>query len=348
MKKIYLFFCFMGFGQLFAQQTANLVLFTDQGEPFYAYVNSVKQNESAASNVKLTDLNSEFIKLRVEFEDSDLEGFDKNLMLSFGHEITALIKQNNKGKYVIRPFGEPVPIASAPARQDDQPVVIYHDEPIVSEMEHRPEPIHTQEHQPETITTVTHTENQTTTPSGGKANVGVNVDGVAIHMNVDIQEPGDHGVIQHETHTTHTTTTTTTTTTTDRPVRQPEYHDVIVYEEEEEAVREPLIPGYNGPVGCMDYLMSEQPFNAAKKSIESKSFEDDKMTVARQISRNQCLTTQQVKDIMSLFTFEASKLEWAKMAYERTYDIGNYWMLNDAFTFSSSIDELDEYIESRR
>ena len=72
------------------------------------------------------------------------------------------------------------------------------------------------------------------------------------------------------------------------------------------------------------------------------------MTLAKQITNSQCLTTDQVKQVMDLFTFEETKLDWAKMAYDKTYDIGNYWMLNDNFTFSSSIDELNTYIESRR
>jgi hypothetical protein len=72
------------------------------------------------------------------------------------------------------------------------------------------------------------------------------------------------------------------------------------------------------------------------------------MTTARQIISSSCVTTAQVKTLMALFTFEDSKLTFAKEAYARTYDIGNYWMLSDAFTFSSSIDDLNNYINSRK
>jgi hypothetical protein len=50
---------------------------------------------------------------------------------------------------------------------------------------------------------------------------------------------------------------------------------------------------------------------------------------------------------MQLFTYEDSKLEFAKYAYDYTYDIDNYFMVNDAFEFETSIDELNEYIESK-
>jgi len=53
-----------------------------------------------------------------------------------------------------------------------------------------------------------------------------------------------------------------------------------------------------------------------------------------------------VKELVGLFTFESSKLEIAKAAYGRTIDKNNFYQVNDAFTFSSSVDELSEYINT--
>ena len=49
-------------------------------------------------------------------------------------------------------------------------------------------------------------------------------------------------------------------------------------------------------------------------------------------------------DIMMAFDFEASKVEFAKFAYGHTYDVNNYYKVNDAFEFESSIDELNRSI----
>jgi hypothetical protein len=84
-----------------------------------------------------------------------------------------------------------------------------------------------------------------------------------------------------------------------------------------------------------------------RSTIESSSFEDSKMTVAKQATRSKCMTAAQIKQIMGLFTFEESKLDYAKFAYDYCYDVDNYYILNDAFTFSSSIDELNDFIEGR-
>ena len=48
---------------------------------------------------------------------------------------------------------------------------------------------------------------------------------------------------------------------------------------------------------------------------------------------------------MIFMPHESTKLEFAKYAYKRTYDIENYYKVNDAFTFESSIEELDAYIQ---
>ncbi|HNQ83646.1 MAG TPA: DUF4476 domain-containing protein, partial [Bacteroidales bacterium] len=55
----------------------------------------------------------------------------------------------------------------------------------------------------------------------------------------------------------------------------------------------------------------------------------------------------QVKEIMKLFSFEESRLEFAKYAYGYTYDLSNFYIVNDAFSFESSIDELNKYIRSQ-
>ncbi len=103
------------------------------------------------------------------------------------------------------------------------------------------------------------------------------------------------------------------------------------------------VPGYTGQIGCL-MPMDAASFAQAKQSIKSKSFEDDKLKIAKQILNNNCVTTNQVKELMGVMTFEDSKLELAKYCWGYTYDVKNYYLVNDAFTFSSSIDDLNDYM----
>jgi hypothetical protein len=107
------------------------------------------------------------------------------------------------------------------------------------------------------------------------------------------------------------------------------------------------MPGYNGPTGC-PYPMTPQDFAGVKASIMSKSFESTKLEIAKQVLAQRCMTSSQVTEMMNCFDFESTKLDFAKFAYGRTYDLGNYYRVNDAFTFESSINDLNNYINSFR
>ena len=113
------------------------------------------------------------------------------------------------------------------------------------------------------------------------------------------------------------------------------------------AERPVYLPGYTGPIGC-ERPVSEQLFLETKNNVATKSFEETKLTTAKQLLINQCLLTSQVKDLVKLFTCEETKLEFAKYAYTHVYDIANYYKITDVFTFESSVEELNAYINSQR
>jgi hypothetical protein len=103
--------------------------------------------------------------------------------------------------------------------------------------------------------------------------------------------------------------------------------------------------GNNQGVFC-NYPTDETAFNNALLQISNLSFDSKKLEFAKQISETNCLTTIQIKQIIKQFDFESSKLEYAKFAYKYCFDPNVYFMLNDAFDFSSSVTELNNYIKS--
>jgi hypothetical protein len=120
----------------------------------------------------------------------------------------------------------------------------------------------------------------------------------------------------------------TTTTTTNVPV-----------------IRD-YVPGYSGPYGCTQ-PMSSATFTAAKSSIQDADFEATKMSTAKTIVGANCITTDQLIEICNLFDFENSKLEFAKFAYTKTYDKGNYFKVNKVFDFDASKQELNKFIQGK-
>lgn len=93
--------------------------------------------------------------------------------------------------------------------------------------------------------------------------------------------------------------------------------------------------------------MNPAMFNQLKQTIDHATFESTKLQIFRQALNYQFFTAEQVCEIMSLFTFESTKLDVAKLAYPRTLDQQNYFIVNNSFTFSSSVNELGNYIAMR-
>ena len=109
---------------------------------------------------------------------------------------------------------------------------------------------------------------------------------------------------------------------------------------------QPVIHPYTGALGC-PVPMSPAAFNMALESIRDKSFESSKVEMAEQIAKSNCLLSEQVYIIMKLFNFENTRIDFAKFAYGYIYDPGNYFRVNDAFAFESSIETLNKFIRSK-
>lgn len=307
----------------FAQLKSNLIFFTEQGERFSVILNGLRQNDQPETNVKVTDLPAPSYKVKIIFEDQALGFIDKTIYVNQGNEITYAIKRNNKNEWVVRFLNE-VPLAQALPPSPGQYVMIYNTKPA---------PVQTTTQ----TTTVTQTYNDAP-PSGVSVNMNVNDQTAGVSLNVNMNGMNT-GTQVNTTSTSYSTTTTTTTTEG--------YVDEYYEEPAEEGRTAYVLPGYTGPVGC-PYPMHPDEFVGVKQSIASKSFDDTRLTIAKQVIASNCLLSSQVKEIMLLFSFEDTRLELAKYAYGYTYDIGNFYKLNDAFTFESTIEELNEYIQGFR
>jgi hypothetical protein len=101
---------------------------------------------------------------------------------------------------------------------------------------------------------------------------------------------------------------------------------------------------YNNDDGYYDYCMSSYDFMELKNMVGNTTFDDTKLTLCKQAIAANKMKSDQVYELMTLLTFESNKLDLAKFAYSYVVDKNRYYLVNGAFTFSSSIDELNEYI----
>jgi hypothetical protein len=94
--------------------------------------------------------------------------------------------------------------------------------------------------------------------------------------------------------------------------------------------------------------MQVNMYNAARESIRCERFDDDRLRVARNILKDNYLSSAQVKELAMIFSFDAARLEFAKHAYSRTVDRNNFFMVSDVFTFNSSKRELEDHCQKFR
>ena len=143
-------------------------------------------------------------------------------------------------------------------------------------------------------------------------------------VNVNMNVPGMTGSV---------TTTTTTTTTSSSSGGDLNF--------DEDYGDEPVQSG-----GCR-VAMRADDFNSARNTIKGSNFDDTRLSTAKQIVSSNCVSASQILMIMEVFSFEATKLEFAKYAYDYCMDRNNYFKVNNGFTYSSSKDELNAYIQGR-
>ncbi|MEO1032006.1 MAG: DUF4476 domain-containing protein [Bacteroidota bacterium] len=100
--------------------------------------------------------------------------------------------------------------------------------------------------------------------------------------------------------------------------------------------------------GCTNaYAMSNQDFNSALTTVKNAGYDQTALQLARQISSSNCMSVNQIKRICELLSYEASKLEFAKFAYDNCTEPNNYFKVNDVFDYSDSKNTLSDYIQNR-
>ncbi|MBL7766614.1 MAG: DUF4476 domain-containing protein [Chitinophagaceae bacterium] len=298
-------------GTLYAQflPTSNLTIFSEDGYKFYLILNGERQNEVAQTNIRLEELPQPYYNCKIIFEDPTQKEITKNNLM--------LVDANNVHQDVTYKIKKD--------KSGKQVLRFYSFMPAEQNMI-RPSNVPVYRFgQPNVIvsgpgfsqTTVVETRSGRNT---GGANVNVNAGG--LNMNVNINDP-----------LVNTQMTTTTTTTT--------YHDGY----EDNGNRNPGA-GRNR-TGCQGYAMSPGDFENARKTIADEGFDETRLTMAKQIISSNCMTSSQIVNMCKTFSFEESKLDFAKFAYEHCSDPGNYFNVNNVFSFSSSKTELSNYIQGR-
>lgn len=309
MKKVYVLLTFTLLSiSLSSQNTSNLIVFSEDGLKFYLILNGIRQNETAVTNIKVDKLNQPYYSAKIIFEDKTEPVLEKKYLPVVDAEGSASLEVTYKIKKNNKNVNVLRFFSQVPIAQAAPP------SPAIQEIHYNTVPM------PDIFTSIVIQE--TTTTSGNGANSNVNVNAGGVNVNVNINDP------YYNQSTTTTSYTQTTMTSSSGGSGNVNYNNT------------------NSDNGCGNsYAMSNSNFAAAKQTITKQSFDDTKLTTAKQVIKSNCLSSAQIKELMMLFSFEATRLDLAKFAHERCVDKNNYFLLNDAFQFESSVEELNNSIK---
>jgi len=300
-------------------------------------LNGLRYNEQPQTNVQVYNLLPQAYKAKVIFEDESLGEVDKNMFLEPGMAYTVSIKkkkENSVGKFTRQAANEvknefdsdTVKQEYYGDKEDWYVMRLMSQVPIAQAAVPPPPPApapRAAAYPPAPAQTTTTT---TTTTTGA----AVPVSGVSMNVNISGAPTGGGVSVVTTDGYYQESTSTTVTTTTSAPAPAPAQDHYIM-------------AGYNGPYGC-PWPMSPEDFSEAKNTISSQSFDDTRLSIAKQVTQSNCLFADQVKEIAMLMQFEDTKLTFAKFAYPYTYDQANYFKVQNAFDFESSKQELNRAI----
>lgn len=304
-----LFASALSFGQI--QPFGHLTIFSEDGDKFYLILNGERINDEPQTNIRVEELVQPYYNAKIIFEDKMRQEISKNFL-----QITDVDEVFMDVTYKIK-------------RDKNKPskmkLNFFSMTPIAeryvapSNMYVRrwgqpapPQQVIVQQTAPVGVVQQT----TTTTTSVGGVNAGVSVGGVGV--NISINDPVFSGS---------TTVTETTTVTTG--------NSNIGYQE----------PIQEGCYGARP--MNNGNFNSALQTIKNQGFDESRLKTAKQIAQNNCLNTNQIVEICKIFGFEETRLDFAKFAFDACVEPQNYFKVNNVFSFTSSADELNDFISRR-
>jgi hypothetical protein len=103
---------------------------------------------------------------------------------------------------------------------------------------------------------------------------------------------------------------------------------------------------YKGKLGC-PWPIKDNEFAELRALILNEILEDNKLEkikYAIQDMDSACVLVEHTHQLIVLFEYEETRLDFAKFMFAFTYDIDNYGKLNDTFNFENSKAELKEFI----
>ncbi|MBS1742951.1 MAG: DUF4476 domain-containing protein [Bacteroidetes bacterium] len=299
----------------------SLNVFSQNGDKFFLYLDGIKQNETAQSNVRISNIPGLYYTVKIVFNDSKLPTIVKNNVVVSDAE-----EQLVDAAYRIRRDQSAKPrfnfYAIGPAKTDFTPP------PGMSVF---------------TFSTPGEVKNTRDTAAMAKQPVA-KVKGSISNLKVT-EAPAPKATGTPAATTAKSSKTKEVKPETGKSDNGASANTKATAKSQADA---PASKSNNNPNAeikkCNGWPIGKGDLVAGKKIIEQAATEEEKLTVAQDFIISNCLTVHQVAEFCSLFKSEKTRMSFAKYAYKFTIDRNNYAELASLFATEKSRKELNTFI----
>lgn len=365
----------------------NLVVFTQESKPFYVVVNGIRQNMTAETNVKIENLPGDFYRVKVVFADGQTPDVDQSVSFMEKNQEYSLEVRLKKGKYKmrfagVRPINQSTNTGTSITYHEQEIIESNQNTTVQSgnNTGNTQENISSSSTQTNNVSgnanvhvqgnvstnttetnesgTVNSSVNMNTNENGAvSVNVNMSENGISMNMNVPEEESQIHssssttstnisssqstiennGNVQINSSVTSSSTVASDNWQTNNQSNNQSFDN--------NSAQFSKVPSYTGYVNCNGNVMANVSHIISMASDEA--FAEDQRNVIQSSVNTNCLSVEQVGQLASVFTHESDQLSFMKWAFNRTYDIDNFYKLSSQLTFSSSKEELDKFIDAQ-
>jgi len=105
------------------------------------------------------------------------------------------------------------------------------------------------------------------------------------------------------------------------------------------------------PISCQnencEKAMKNKDFKEQLKVIQETQFSETKLQLCKGLIKKNCISSKQLKELLSVFSFEQHKTEIAMEAYDKVVDQENFYQIYTVFKMENNIREIEQYIQSK-
>ena len=344
-----------------AQQTGSLTIVSEQGDPFYLYLNGQKMNETATTKIRLDGLSGEYYTVKADFKSASITAITKRLYLLDANDrmsdATYRIKKDKSGKarFAFYSMQSPNPAFGS---EEGLLVIRFNNQTADSTPIEKPETKATEmkNDEPALLTNVKGAKVSLPAEKSSPGNVKAEQ---SAPKPDNVQQPAKPSpkpavttpVVKAEQKKSVDTAAVVVVkkekqTEFGKKVPEKPLSTIEDVKDQKATTKTPVKEEAYPSKKCNDWPMMKADFLTARKSVEEAKTDKLKLVKAKEMAQDNCLLVSQISEVSTLFTDEKLKLEYVKFAYGFTIDKNNYQRLEKLFTATENISAFKKFHQS--